>query len=145
MKPIRRLKSKSLTQSIGGFSLFEGLIIIAVIAIFGLIAIPAMSARLADVEDSKARKNAQQLAAVYTAAQAAGHDFYDGRDDAALIAENVTKGAVILDGAFAGETFGVPMSDEELHDSLRFLQYHYSQKLLCYVEEGVKIGERFIP
>lgn len=97
-----------------GFSLVEMLVVIAVIGIIAAIAVPNIG-RINDAADqSKDMRNAQNLASVCAAAQAAGHDFVGGSVTATV--DNIVSGATINapGNPFNTTFFGVPnMSDAE--------------------------------
>lgn len=123
-----------------GFSLVETLTVLVIIGLLAAIAVPAMSAHLGSMDETRAQRNAQQLASVYKAAQTAGYEFYDGENDLFHIAHCTSMGAIILDGAFAGAYFGVNMTEEEVTEALPYLQYNLPQRMLVYLQDGLPEG-----
>lgn len=80
----------------------------------------AQSARF-EQADGKNMRNSQNLAAVCSAARAAGHDFVGKETELAKIVSNIVKGATLSSGPFQGTFFGVPNLSEE--DQLGTLAY----------------------
>lgn len=118
------------------FSLIEVLIVLVVIGIlFFAASISTRDLQVAE-ERSKDQRNAQQLASVCNAAQAAGHDFVKkGLDLSATVAE-VVKGAVVKDedSPFFNTFFGVPnLSLPEQEAASRFLEIRNG--MLVFVPE----------
>ena len=60
----------------------------------------------------KARRNAQNLLSVCTAAQAAGWDFVQGETSVVKVVSNIVLGKEIPSGVFEGKFFGVPSISE---------------------------------
>ncbi len=125
-------------SSTNAFSLVEMLVVIAVIGILAAIAVPNIGRINAAAEDSKDRRNAQQLASVCGAAAAAGYDFVvvgghaDGADPATLAGE-IATGATIADttSPFNGTFFGVPnLSTDEIATAANYLQI--ANQMLVY-------------
>ncbi|MEM9479656.1 MAG: prepilin-type N-terminal cleavage/methylation domain-containing protein [Verrucomicrobiota bacterium] len=89
-----------------GFSLVEMLVVIAVIGIIAAIAVPMIGNITGKAEENATRRNAQNIASVYSAAVAAG---YSGASDLATAVDSVTTGnGVQGTGSFAGTYFFVP-------------------------------------
>ena len=98
-----------------GFSLVEMLVVIAVIGIIAAIAVPNIGRINQAADESKDMRNAQNLASVCAAAQAAGKDFVSGTDVSATV-DNIVSGATINapGNPFNTTFFGVPnLSDAE--------------------------------
>jgi len=117
--------TKLVSSNKGAFSLVEMLVVIAVIGVLAAIAVPNIGRINDAANESKDRRNAQQLASVANAAQAAGYDFVaeDGPGAADVVSAIVT-GTTIDDptSPFDETYFGVPnMSAQEQEDALLFL------------------------
>lgn len=96
-----------------GFSLVEMLVVIAVIGIIAAIAVPNIGRINDAATDSKDMRNAQNVASVYAAAQAAGLDFNDASHGAGVEADTiqwVVDGDTVNEAGnpFDGTFFGVP-------------------------------------
>lgn len=127
---------KSLSR---GFGLIEMLVVVAIIGIIGAIGIPAVSAYKVRMEEAKAKRNAQSLASVYTAAQAAGLDFYsdDLNNDVKALAVRVAKGGTVSEGVFQGAFFGVKkLSESEIEESISYLTFNEEQRQLVFIVNG---------
>lgn len=124
------------TKKNSAFSLVEMLVVIAVIGILAAIAVPNIGKINGAAEASKNRRNAQQLASVCNAAQAAGHNFITSSDDVvADVAARIVTGATITDGSspFQGSFFGVPnLSGTELTEACTYLSISADGSTLVY-------------
>lgn len=93
------------------------LVVIAVIGIIAAIAVPNIGKINDSAKEAKMRRNAQNIASVFSSAQAAGYDFaYTGGDtaadilddEAAMITAIITGAKITDDGPFKDAFFGVP-------------------------------------
>ena len=106
-----------------GFSLVEMLVVIAVIGIIAAIAVPTIGSITSQANTNKAKRNAQNLASVYSSAIAAGATDFTADAAASTI---VTKLIAGVNGAdsFSTTNFQVPnMSTDEQTNALVYLVY----------------------
>ena len=127
------MKHKKNVGATDGFSLIEVLVVIAIIAVLSSLAI-AHIGRMNDSADNAAgRRNAQNLASVYAAAQAAGLDFYVKGDEAATIKAVVQGGFVTEEGPLKGAYFSVPnVTVAEQANAAEFLLLDDTSYMLRY-------------
>ncbi len=99
----------------------EMLIVIALIGIMVNMVLFNFGGARSGAEDSRDRRNAQEIATVAACANAAGADFVVTGDEEATV-YNLVVGASPADGVFKGKTFKVPpMEDAALHGAMKFL------------------------
>ena len=106
-----------------GFSLFEMLIVVAVIGILSSLIIQTLSGSLTDtVRQVHDRRNAQEIAGLATSAQAAQADFIE-EDNLRATVENLIDGVEVTDGAFRDSVFRLEnrLSEGDLTAALKFL------------------------
>src|SRR5690349_15437742 len=119
----------TLSSRRGAFTLTEVLLVVSILGILTAIAVPAMNQYQVEMQATKARRNAQTVANIYTGAQVTGLEFYDGTNDLTHIVKKVVAGGVVTEGPLAGQVFGVKgLSDAEVADALPHLQFMISQK-----------------
>ena len=105
-----------------GFSLVEMLIVIAVIGIIAAIAIPNIGNINQAAKTAKDKRNAQTIASVYQAGNAAGVSW--GDSSVSTAASAVIAGGSPSDGPFADNTFIVPnISGEDLTGAENYLTW----------------------
>ncbi len=105
-----------------GISLFEMLLTVAILGVMLSLAMPLFGAQNDVYAGIKAKRNAQELVAECTAAQAAGVDFVVAGDLPATV-ENIVKGGVATSGVFKGRTLGLKgLAAEDAKDAARFLK-----------------------
>lgn len=106
------MKNTSLKSKVAhGFSLVELLVVIAVIGVIAAIAIPNIGNITGTAKASSDKRNAQNIASVYSAAVAAGANL-----DAATAVDTLTSTGVTIEDAsspFNGKTFQVKMGATE--------------------------------
>lgn len=95
-----------------GFSLVEMLIVIAVLGVMAAIALNNLTNHREVIKQTRNRRNAQEMASLCIAAQAAGVSFVVPGDPAQT-ARNAVIGATATNGSFAGKTFRLPGLQEE--------------------------------
>ena len=125
-----------LVKKNAGFSLVEMLVVIAVIGIIAAIAVPNIGRINEAADQSKDMRNAQNLASVCAAAQAAGHDFVD--TDVATTVAAIVTGATISEAGnpFNGTFFGVPnLSSAEITGASSYLTLSAGNTMLTYDPE----------
>ncbi|MEM6910513.1 MAG: prepilin-type N-terminal cleavage/methylation domain-containing protein [Verrucomicrobiota bacterium] len=126
------MKNKKSNVLKAGFSLVEMLVVIAIIGIIAAIAVPKISDLTGNAQTATDKRNAQTIASVYSTATAAGAVGTIADLSAAVL--GVSAGFTApTDGAFAGETFGVPgLSDEDLTAATAYLTF--ADGILSYQE-----------
>ena len=87
-----------------GFSLVEVLIVIAVLGVLASIAMNSLANQREAIDQTRNRRNAQEIASLCIVAQAAGVSFVVPGDPAQT-ARNAVIGATASNGSFADKTF----------------------------------------
>ena len=109
-----------------GFSLVEMLVVIAVIGIIAAIAVPTIGSITKQANENKAKRNAQNLASVYSSALAAGSSV-SGADAATIVSALVT--GVTGADSFSDTYFQVPnMSADEQTNATAYLAIDANSK-----------------
>ena len=122
------------SNSRSAFSLVEMLTVVVVISLVVAIAIPSLSNLNETAGRDKARRNAQTLASVFGAAQAAGLDFFVPGDEAATIQAVVDGGIVLQEGPFKDLYFGVPnISPADQVQAATYLEMNDAHAMLNYI------------
>lgn len=118
-------------HSESGFSLQELLVVMAIIGVATLIVLPAMTNLTAKAAEVSAKRNAQLLASVAAAAEAAGDPAFKAlRSKPALIAY-LTSGSYAPNGEIA--KVGIEgLSANEAFEAARYLQFSSNRGGLAY-------------
>lgn len=104
---LKHLHSKRVSGQKFGFSVIEMVLFLAILGIIcGMGIVQFAALRAGAVDETRYKRNAQELASVCTAAQAAGLDFV-GNADLQQTIRNVIQGGAPSDGAFSGKLFAV--------------------------------------
>lgn len=119
--------------SVAGFSLVELLTIIAILGLLAAIMIPNIAATNESARNTVARRNAQNLASIYSCGEIAGVDW--GASDVASATTNVLAGKAAGDGAFAGKVFkAAGLKPEDLTLAQRYLRWDSENTTLSYTQ-----------
>lgn len=103
-----------------GLSLVEVLIVVAVIGIISAIAVPSVGRVTDNANSSKAKRNAQDIASIGTAAQSVGYVFVGSSVNEA--AQELVNG-VTGKGSFSETVFRMPhLSQKEIDAALSHLE-----------------------
>ncbi|MDB6076235.1 MAG: hypothetical protein JWO89_3875 [Verrucomicrobiaceae bacterium] len=127
------MKTRFSTSRIqGGFSLFEMLLVVALIGIMTAIVVPTMTSH-SQYEAARNRRNAQEMTAVCASAQVAGLNFVIPGDLEATV-RNILTGGAPADGAFKGQSFRASGIKEA--DALKALGYLQLQGGSLFYQAG---------
>lgn len=129
MNPRRSTRSHSFYHEwlhrprMGGFSLVEMLVVIAVIGIMAAIGIMAFSIEHRRAfEAARNRRNAQEIASIAASARAAGADFMVAGDKEQSV-RNLMVGVAPTSGNFGGSTFKLSgLTDEDVTAALGYIE-----------------------
>jgi type IV pilus assembly protein PilA len=124
------MKNTSLSHTLKqGFSLVEMLVVIAVIGVIAAIAVPQIGNLTSSAKTARDQRNAQSIASVFAAGQAAGVQWVV--TDAGAAADDVVKGAAPADGAFKDKVFRVPnISGDDLTAAKTHLSLSADKQLI---------------
>jgi prepilin-type N-terminal cleavage/methylation domain-containing protein len=124
MKTVMRKRNQA------GFSLVEMLVVITVIGVIAAIAVPNIGVLTDAADDSKTRRNAQNIASIYSAALAGGADV-TGADKEEII-DKLIAGVNGI-GAFESHTFLINgLSETEKVQAKKYLKLEGTPLLLTY-------------
>jgi len=105
-----------------GFSLVEMLVVIAVIGVIAAIAIPSIGSINQSAKDATSQRNAQSIASMYQAGEAAGVVW--GATDVATAITKVVAGDHPSGGAFDQKVFKVPnLSTDDQAAAAAYLEW----------------------
>jgi prepilin-type N-terminal cleavage/methylation domain-containing protein len=129
-------KIRSRASKLAGLTLIEILTVLAIIAVVGAIAIPQLSSWYgSDARELRYRRNAQEIAAVFAAAQAAGRDFAASGNLVQTI-RNVAAGGSPSEGPFRGQVYAVPgLGEQDIVGVQRYLSLE--KNTLCFNSQPV--------
>jgi len=121
-----------------GFSLVEMLVVIAVIGVIAAIAIPSIGSINQSAKDATAQRNAQNIASMYQAGEAAGVDWVTAGSvtDVSTAIAAVVHGYAPSDGAFKDKQFKVPNLDLTTDGPLAANYLEFSGGELNYKKSG---------
>jgi prepilin-type N-terminal cleavage/methylation domain-containing protein len=105
-----------------GFSLFEMLTCICLLAILLTLALP-MFANAEGARQATHQKNAQTFCSLASAAQAAGIPLTKGSKDIGKILSQLRDGVTVTRGPLAGRSFKLPnITDEDIQGALDYIR-----------------------
>lgn len=113
------MKTRFATSAQSGFSLFEMLLVVALIGIMCAIVVPTMTSHN-QYEAARNRRNAQEMTAVCASAQIAGLNLVVPGDLEATI-RNILVGGTPSTGAFKGQSFRAAGINEA--DAMKAIDY----------------------
>lgn len=97
------------------------LIVVAVVGIMATVAIAQLGTQRKVFQDTRNRRNAQEMMSMCQCAKAAGIIFA-AADDPVQTARNAAAGATAAKGIFAGKTFKLPgLTDDEVVEAAYYL------------------------
>ena len=130
------LPAASVSGNRRGFSIIEMVLFISIIGIIaGMGVIQFVILKSGPVDETRYKRNAQELASVCNIASAAGLDFAAGHADLTQTINRIITGAAPADGAFKGQTFTVRGVDRaEVSKIAKYL--HMENGVLVYAPSG---------
>ncbi|MFN0077455.1 MAG: type II secretion system protein [Prosthecobacter sp.] len=124
-----------------GFSLFEVLMLIAVLGVILGITVPMLSHN-GSVYAARDRRNAQELSSTSIMAQAAGLNFVQGEDVFDTV-RAIVRGGMPVRGALKGKVFVVPgLSEEDIQGAAKYLRIQNGELLYTNSETVQSGGQR---
>lgn len=118
-----------------GFSMVELLTIIAILGLLATIMIPNIAETNESARNTVARRNAQNLASIFSCGQIAGVNWE--ASDVATATTNVLAGKAASDGAFAGKVFkAAGMKPADLAQAQRYLRWDSESSTLTYTQQS---------
>jgi prepilin-type N-terminal cleavage/methylation domain-containing protein len=125
-----KLRPPALTA---GFTLVELLTVLAILGILASIVLPNIAATNEAARNTVARRNAQNLASVYSCGQIAGVNWE--ATDVASATTTILEGKAAGDGAFAGKVFkAAGMKASDLAHAQRYLRWDSESSTLTYTQ-----------
>ncbi len=122
------MKTRFPSSAQSGFSLFEMLLVVALIGIMCAIVVPTMTSH-SQYEAARNRRNAQEMSAVCAAAQAAGINLVIPGDLQATI-RNILAGGSPTAGVFKGQSFrATGINEDDAMKAVSYLQLQGSSLL----------------
>jgi prepilin-type N-terminal cleavage/methylation domain-containing protein len=113
-----------------GISLFEMLLVVSILGIMGAFALPIFWQQRDVFADVKAKRNAQELVAESTVAQAAGATQLSASTVEEMV-EKLLLGVRVTEGVFAGREFGLrAMKAEDAQAAVKHLKVVDGQLVL---------------
>lgn len=130
----KNMKTNIVKNVKAGFSLVEMLVVIAVIGIIAAIAVPTIGNITDQANNSKAKRNAQNLASVCASAVAAGADLGTSTNVSSIVNQLVSPGLTgSKDSGFDSTVFKVPnLTGAERMAASQHLSYDAQAKMIVY-------------
>ena len=130
----KNMKTNIVKNVKAGFSLVEMLVVIAVIGIIAAIAVPTIGNITEQANNSKAKRNAQNLASVCASAVAAGADLGTSTNVSSIVNQLVSPGLTgSKDSGFDSTVFKVPnLTGTERMAASQHLSYDAQAKMIVY-------------
>ena len=129
-----------LNKQPSGFSLFEMLIVIAILGIMTSLSLAWFGGDGSQVRQARDQRNAQSFCSLCQAAQAAGVVLVTDSSDELEVLRQLVTGVEVQRGPLKGRTFRVPhVEPDELEGAARFLAIEQGE--LVYSSETRQDGE----